>query len=101
MSKKICCLLCGRKDFSSVSSLVEHIKNSHMGKLSDKSVEYLLSIGVKPDAIIEYCKSERIKVDKSKVFKIALRLVRSKPTPVPKDKCSKIEQKTLLFFSQL
>ena len=98
MPKKICCPLCGRKDFSSVSSLVEHIKNSHMGKLSDKSVEYLLSIGVKPDAIIEYCKSERIKVDKSKVFKIALRLIRS---PVSKDKCSKIEQKTLLFFGQL
>jgi len=101
MSRKTCCPLCGRKYLSGVDSLVEHIKNTHMGKLSDESVEYLLSIGVKPDDIIEYCKSERIKVDKPKVFKIALRLIRSKPTPVSGDTCSRIEQKTLLFFSHL
>jgi len=75
MPRKICCPLCERKDFSSINSLVEHIKNTHMGKLGDSSIEYLLSIGVKPDEIISFCKSERIKVDKSKVYKIALKLI--------------------------
>jgi len=47
-----------------------------MGKLSDSSIEYLLKLGVKPNRIIEFCKKNKIKVDESKVYKIALKLVR-------------------------
>ena len=70
------CPLCPRSDFSSMDSLIQHIKTQHMGKLSDSSIEYLLTQGVKPDKILEFCKKNKIKVDKSKVYRIALKLVR-------------------------
>jgi len=75
MSKHVC-ELCGRDDFSSNDSVIQHIKSQHMGKLSDSSIEYLLKQGVKPNKIIEFCKKNKIKVDESKVYKIALKLVR-------------------------
>ena len=70
------CELCGRDDFSSKDSVIQHIKSQHMGKLSDSSIEYLLRQGVKPNKIIEFCKKNRIKVDESKVYKMALKLIR-------------------------
>jgi len=70
------CELCGRDDFSSLDSVINHIKTQHVGKLSDSSIEYLLELGVKPSKILEFCKREKIKVDESKVYKIALRMVR-------------------------
>lgn len=75
MGKHVC-ELCGRNDFSSNDSVIQHIKSQHMGKLSDSSIEYLLKLGVKPNRIIEFCKKNKIKVDESKVYKIALKLVR-------------------------
>ena len=72
---KYVCELCGRDDFSSNDSVIQHIKTQHMGKLSDSSIEYLLKQGIKPDRIIEFCSENKIKVNKSKVYKIALRLV--------------------------
>ena len=75
MGKHVC-ELCGRDDFSSNDSVIQHIKSQHMGKLSDSSIEYLLKQGVKPNKIIEFCKKNKIKVDESKVYKIALKLVR-------------------------
>jgi len=45
--------------------------------LSDGSVEYLLSQGLSPDRIIEFCRRNKIKVNKSKVYRIALKLVKS------------------------
>ena len=75
MGKHVC-ELCGRNDFSSNDSVIQHIKTQHMGKLSDSSIEYLLKLGVKPNKIIEFCKKNKIKVDESKVYKIALKLVR-------------------------
>ncbi len=70
------CELCGRNDFASVESVVQHIKSQHVGKLSESSVEYLLSQGVKLDKIIKFCKENRIKVDESKVYRIAVKMVR-------------------------
>ena len=75
MGKHVC-ELCGRNDFSSNDSVIQHIKSQHMGKLSDSSIEYLLKQGVKPNKIIEFCKKNKIRVDESKVYKIALKLVR-------------------------
>jgi len=75
MGKHVC-ELCGRNDFSSNDSVIQHIKTQHMGKLSDSSIEYLLKLGVKPNKIIEFCKKNKIKVDESKVYKIALKLIR-------------------------
>ena len=68
------CELCGRDDFSSNDSVIQHIKTQHMGKLSDSSIEYLLKQGVKLNKI-EFCKKNKIKVDEYKVYKIALKLV--------------------------
>ena len=76
MGRKYACGLCPKRGFSSVDAVVEHIKSQHMGKLSDSSIEYLLKLGVKPNRIIEFCKKNKIKVDESKVYKIALKLVR-------------------------
>ena len=70
------CKICGRNDFSSNDSVIQHIKSQHMGKLSDSSIEYLLKQGIKPNRIIEFCKKNKIKVDESKVYKIALKLIR-------------------------
>ena len=70
------CKICGRNDFSSNDSVIQHIKSQHMGKLSDSSIEYLLKQGIKPNKIIEFCKKNKIKVDESKVYKIALKLIR-------------------------
>ena len=75
MGKHVC-ELCGRNDFSSNDSVIQHIKTQHMGKLSDSSIEYLLKQGVKPNKIIEICKKNKIKVDESKAYKIALKLIK-------------------------
>ena len=77
MGKHVC-ELCGRNDFSSNDSVIQHIKTQHIGKLSDSSIEYLLKLGVKPNRIIEFCKKNKIKVDESKVYKIALKLIKEK-----------------------
>ena len=75
MGKHVC-KLCGRNDFSNNDSVIQHIKTQHMGKLSDSSVEYLLKQGVKLNKIIEFCKKNKIKVDESKAYKIALKLIK-------------------------
>jgi len=76
MPRTFSCDFCGRDGFSSVDSVVKHIMNEHVGKLSDQSIEYLLSQGVKPDRIVEFCRRNRVKVDEKKVYKIALKMVR-------------------------
>jgi len=70
------CQYCGKEGFSSISAVVEHIKKQHMGRLSEQSIEHLLRQGIKPDKIIEFCKENKIKVDESKVYKIALKLIK-------------------------
>ena len=70
------CKLCNNDIFSNTDSLIQHIKSQHVGKLSEGSIEYLLLQGIKPDRIIEFCGRNGIKVDKSKVYKIALKLVK-------------------------
>lgn len=75
---KILCFLCGRNDLSSVNSLIEHVKSQHAGKLSESSVKYLLEIGIKPNKLIEYCKENKIKLDESKVYRTALKLLEEK-----------------------
>jgi len=74
--KGIPCGLCNRSDFASIDSVVGHIKREHMGKLSDKSIEYLLSLGIKPSRIVEFCKENKIKVDESKVYRIATKMMK-------------------------
>ena len=76
MPKRINCPLCPRNDFASTESLINHIKSQHVGKLSESSVRYLLSQGVKPDRIIQFCKENRIKVDTSMVYRVAVRMVK-------------------------
>ncbi len=76
MPKRINCPLCQRNDFASTESLINHIKSQHVGKLSESSVRYLLSQGVKPDRIIQFCKENRIKVDTSMVYRVAVRMVK-------------------------
>jgi len=70
------CELCGRDDFSSLDSVINHIKTQHVGKLSDGSIEYLLRLGVSPKRIVEFCRENGIKVDERKVYRIAVKLVR-------------------------
>ena len=70
------CKLCDNI-FSSTESLIQHIRSQHVGKLSDESIEYLLSQGLSPDRIIEFCRRNKIKVNKSKVYRIALKLVKN------------------------
>jgi len=55
------CSLCG-KGFDTDSLLVKHIKEVHMGKLSKGSFEYLKSLGVQEDKIIEYCQKNKIRL---------------------------------------
>lgn len=80
---KCVCMLCPKSNFSSIDAVIQHIKSQHMGKLSDSSIEYLLSLGVKPGRIIEFCKNNRIKVDESKVYRIALKLEKLKLVKKP------------------
>ena len=76
MAKGYSCSLCNRSGFASMDSLVQHIKREHMGKLSDGSIEYLLSVGVKPSRIIEFCRENKIKIDESKVYRIATKMMK-------------------------
>ena len=76
MGKKYSCSLCGRNDFTSNESVIQHIKTQHVGRLSEGSIEYLLSQGVSPEKLIQFCKENKIKVDESKVYKIAVRMVK-------------------------
>ncbi len=74
MARNHACQLCGRNGFSSNDSVIKHIKNEHVGKLSDGSIEHLLLNGVKPDKIIKFCRENRIEVDERKVWRIATKL---------------------------
>jgi len=76
MVRRYDCPFCDRSDFSGMGSFIQHIKNQHVGKLSDSSIEYLLLNGVKPDDIINFCKKNRVRVDESKVYRIALKLTK-------------------------
>jgi hypothetical protein len=42
-----------------------------LGKLSEPSIRYLLELGISPRKILEYCQREKIKIDESKLIKIA------------------------------
>lgn len=75
MGKGYTCGICGRT-FSSSNAVVEHIKSQHAGKLSDSSIEWLLKQGVKPNRIVEWCKKNRVKVDESKIWKIARKMMK-------------------------
>jgi hypothetical protein len=75
VARKHVCEFCG-KVYTTSGAVLEHIKRDHLGKLSESSIEYLLELGVKPDKIVQFCKREKIKVDESKVFRIALKMVR-------------------------
>ena len=70
------CELCGKDGFSSSDAVVEHIKTQHCGKLSEGSIEWCLRQGITPKHLIDWCKRNEVKVDESKVYKIARRLVR-------------------------
>ena len=61
MPRRQLCPLCG-KAFSTVDAVVDHIRKEHSGKLSKRSVEYLISLGIGMDKIAEYCKKEGIKL---------------------------------------
>jgi hypothetical protein len=75
MPRKHVCEFCGR-EYTTNEAVLEHIKRDHLGKLSESSIEYLLELGVKPNKIIEFCRREKVKVDESKVYKIAVKMVR-------------------------
>lgn len=61
--RQIKCLLCDRK-FSSRTSLFEHIKKEHVGKLSRESYEYLIELGIPRDEILQFCERNSIKIEK-------------------------------------
>ena len=50
--------------------------SQHIGILDDESIEYLLKTGATPEKIVEFCKDNKIKVDKRKVYRIALKLAK-------------------------
>jgi len=58
---KYTCPLCGRK-LSSNSSVIEHIKKEHVGRLSKESFEYLRSLGVSAEKIIRFCEENGIRM---------------------------------------
>ncbi|MEM2272389.1 MAG: hypothetical protein QXP56_06970, partial [Archaeoglobaceae archaeon] len=58
---KFNCLICG-KNFTSSNSHFEHLKQ-HVGKLSEESYRYLISLGVANEKIIEFCRANGIQLD--------------------------------------
>ena len=59
---KYTCPLCGRK-LSSNSSVIEHIKKEHVGRLSNESFEYLRELGVPEERIVRFCRENGIELN--------------------------------------
>lgn len=57
------CPLCPQNNFTSSKAVDEHLIRHHVGKMSRKSFEYLLECGIPPDKIIEWCRSNGIKLE--------------------------------------
>ncbi len=68
--KPIECTFRGRK-FTSNTSAFEHVKREHVGKLSEKSYRYLISLGISAEKIIEFCKTNGVQIDAYIVHKKA------------------------------
>ncbi|MEM2716771.1 MAG: hypothetical protein QW455_04010 [Archaeoglobaceae archaeon] len=56
------CQLCGRKFTSNISAF-EHLKREHVGKLTEESYRYLISLGVSHEKIADFCRANGIQLD--------------------------------------
>ena len=48
------CPFCPQSNFTSLKAVDNHIKERHLGRMSDSSVEYLLRQGVPAEKILKY-----------------------------------------------